>query len=304
MKVILYTPDFNKSWSCGHKVTHALSEGLKKLGIDHSVRRTRNWERDGSEIADVCIVNGWWKKFIDGRTIINRNVIINAQEAAGKPAWCIERGFLLDRELWSGFSIGGFCSNGGDFRAEGMPSDRWDKMDIELKPWRTGGDYILLCAQVPWDAQVQDGNHLEWLIKTIGQIRKHTSRPIKFRGHPKAWRQNNPYGVIPKHVLRLVDHEPLNKEPTTEFEEDLVGAHSVVCYNSNVATLSTIAGVPVITGADCLADPIACREICMVGDDEPGYLRDHRQQWANDLAYKQWHIEEFREALPWLHLMR
>ena len=28
------------------------------------------------------------------------------------------------------------------------------------------------------------------------------------------------------------------------------------------------------------------------------------QQWANDIAYKQFNVEEFREALPWLHLTR
>ena len=325
MRVILYQPDFTRPGTIGWITTTALSEGLTTLGIKHSVRRCRNWEKDGSEIADVCVLNGWWKKFIDGRPATNRNVIIKAQEAAGKPAWCIERGFLLDRDKdWSALSIGGFCTGGslggarqedgtwsGEFRAVGMPPDRWIRMGLELKPWRTGGEYILLCAQVPWDSQVQRSDHVEWLAQTIQEIRKHTDRPIVFRGHPKAWRQANPYHALSKPVLKMVKHSNLACAPTTTFEEDFEGAHAVVTFNSNVATLCNVAGVPVFTGAACLADPIAIRGdwtgrmfLEALAIDPLPRVVDGREQWAYDLAYKQWTVEEFRKALPWMHLMR
>lgn len=300
MKVILYTPDFNIAPNVSHATTMALSEGLTKLGVEHDVRKTKHWRLQGEEIADVAIVNGWWKQYIDGRNKVNRNVVIKAQEAAGKPAWCIERGFLLNREEWSGFSIGGFCSNGGDFRAEGMPPDRWEKLGIQLQPWRTGGDHILICAQVPWDTQVQDGDHLPWLEKTIRDVRKYTDRPIVFRGHPKAWRQPNPYGELSAQALSMVRHEPLDLEPSTKDVEDMANAHAIVTYNSNMATLANVAGLPVFTGADCLADPIANRDWSLL--DSPPH--PDREQWISDLCYKQWHIEEFREAKPWLHLTR
>ncbi len=313
MKVLLYGPDYNRKHEVGWLTTYALSEGLTKLGVEHSVRWTGDWEKDGKEIADICIVNGWWKKFIDGRPRTNRNVIIKAQEAAGKPAWCIERGFLLDREKWSGFSINGFCSNGGDFRAQGMPPDRWIRVGIELQPWRkpTADGYVLLCAQVPWDTQVQDGNHLAWLEETVREIKKHTDRPIVFRGHPKAWRRTNPYSVISKETWALMEYRGTQaKPPSTTFEEDLEGAHCVVCYNSNVAVLCVVAGVPVFTGAACLADPIAvrCKRDCCTMfdmiDDPPVPTEEARRQWACDIAYKQWEMEEWRQGLPWLHLSR
>lgn len=307
----------------------ALSEGLTKLGVDHSVRKTKYFERDGSEVADIAIVNGWLKKFISERGQKNRTQVIEAQAAAGKPAWCIERAFLLDREEWSSLSIGGFSTKGdvggfrqpdgtwsGDYRAEGMPSDRWDKLGIELKPWRqhNKNGHILLCAQVPWDAQVDGGNHIEWLEKTAREIRKHTDRPIRFRPHPKAYRRPLPYGDLTYGFLGLVGVPhvigpglSINNPPTTTFEEDLAGAHAVVCFNSNVATLATVAGVPVFTGAPCLADPIACRELNLIDSintTEGPCLLAARQQWANDIAYKQWNLDEFKEAKPWLHLLR
>lgn len=309
MRVILYLPDYNGPTSCSGQATLALSEGLTKLGVTHDVRSAKKFQ---GEIADIAIVNGWTKKMIGGLDggKKNRNTVIAAQEAAGKPAWCIERGFLLDREKWSAMSIGGFCSNGGDFRAEDMPPDRWEKLGIELKPWRTGGKVILLCAQVPWDAQVDDGNHIAWLEKTVREIRQHTDRPVVFRAHPKAYRRGNPYGELSGEFRDIVippEGMNLTNPPTTTFEEDLAGAHSVVCYNSNVAVLATVAGVPVFTGAPCLADPIACRELNLIdsiNSTEGPCLLAARQQWAYDLAYKQFHLEEFRDGLPWLHLTR
>ena len=288
MRVILYGPDFNRTEEIGWRTTFALSEGLNRLGVKHDVRKTKHWIRDGREIADVCIVNGWWKKFIDGRDKINRNTVIRAQEAAGKPPWCIERAFLLDRDEWSSLSIGGFGVNGGEFRAEGMPPDRWEKLGIKLKPWSEGGDYILLCAQVPWDVQVQDEDHLHWIEAAMDAIQQHTGRPIVFRGHPKAWRQRDPYLPV------VAFSEP----PQTTFEEDVAHAHAVVCYNSNVSVIATICGVPVFTGAFSMAHPIANRDWSLL-DDPP---KPDREQWAWDLAYKQWCVEEFKEALPWLHL--
>ncbi len=295
MKVILYVPDYDKGKSCGRNATLALSQGLESLGVDHDVRKTRDF---CGEIADVAIVNGWTKKMLDGKT--NRNTVIAAQDAAGKPAWCLERGFIGDREMWSSLAIGGFCANGGDFRAEGMPPGRSDPLGIDLEPW-CHGRYILLCAQVPWDAQVDDGNHIDWLEETAREIRKHTDRRIQFRQHPKAYRRGMPYKDLSAEFLEIVNHYRLDCPPDTDFEDELRGgAHAVVCFNSNVATLATVAGVPVFTGGDSLADPIACRDLSLI-DDPP---MPDREQWAYDLSYKQWHLEEFREAKPWLHLTR
>ncbi len=299
MRVILWLPDYTRKDSVSYITTVAFSEGLTKLGIEHTVRHPRGFAED-PEIADVCVVNGWIKAFIEGRGHTNRNDIIRAQLAAGKPPWCIERGFVLSREEWSGISIGGFCSNGGDFRAKDMPPARWEKLGVPLLPWRADGDYVLLTAQVPWDAQVQDHDHLEWLEGAVRAIQAATDRPILFRGHPRAWRHGDPYGRLSTELREAVSHAALNKSPPTKIAVDLEGAYAVCCYNSNVATLATVAGVPVFTGAPCLADPIANRDWALL-DDPP---HPDRAQWAADLAYHQWHIDEFKEGLPWLHLTR
>lgn len=303
MKVILYKPDYNNRHSPSGRALSALSEGLTDMGVAHDVRRARNFD---GEIADVAIVCGWLKKMIAHQR--NRTQVIEAQEAAGKPAWCLERGFLGDREEWSALSIGGFSSCGGDFRVENMPPDRWEMFERDgvatLEPWRTGGDYILLCAQVPWDAQVDDGNHIAWLEKTAKQIRQHTDKPILFRPHPKAYRRGNPYGDLPDEFWRIVDAADIRVPPPTTFDDDLTAAAAVVCFNSNVATLAVLAGVPTFVSAPCNAWPVAFRMDDLRHLDSWGLVLPSRKQWACNLAYKQWSVDEFRRALPWKHLMR
>lgn len=307
MRVIVYLPDYNSHGSPSWEATMALSEGLKSLGVEHDVRSAKKFQ---GEVADIAIVNGWTKKMIGGlegpRGKQNRNSVIAAQAAAGKPAWCIERGFLLDRSAWSAMSIGGFCSNGGDFRAEGMPSDRLEmfqeKHGLKIGWRRLEGDYVLLCAQVPWDAQVDDGNHLDWLEGARRRIRENWAGQIVFRPHPKAYRRKDPYQSLSDEFTGdTFVSAPLDQEPVTTFEQDLVGAHAVCCFNSNVATLALLAGVPAFTDADCLADPMAYRDWSQITFQ---MMLGNRVQWLNDLCYKQWHLEEFRQALPWLHLTR
>lgn len=299
MRVRLYEPDFIGMHSCAGKVTTAMSEGLTKLGVEHEVLHPAAWDR---EVVDVAVVNGWEKKLLDKNGGRTRNEIIRAQRDAGNPAWCLERAFVKDREIWSALSIGGFSAH-GDFRADDMPGDRWKAFDIPLEPWRGDGDYILLCAQVPWDAQVDEGNHIKWLDNTVKFLASKTELPIVFRAHPKAYRNGNadPYGGLSFDSKLLLRVEVT--KPSISFESQLARAAAVVCFNSNVAVLSTIAGVPVFTGAPCMADPIA-RPLGEFPTNLAPIQPKTREQWAHNLAYKQWHLEEYREGLPWLHLTR
>lgn len=298
MKVILYLPDFNGPSSPAYRATENLSAGLTDLGVKHDVRLCRDFD---GEIADVAIVNGWLKEMIANLPTGNRTQVIRAQEDAGKPAWCLERGFIGNRDEWSSLAIGGFCATGGDFRDEGVPMDRWDALGVDLKPWREGGDYVLLCAQVPWDAQVDGWDHIRWLEDTAREIRRHTDIPIRFRGHPKAYRKPEPYGDLSEEFRATVgETHQLEVPPIRAFEEDLSAAFAVVCFNSNVGTLATIEGVPVFTSSTSNVDGVACRDLSQI-EDHP---RPSRAGWCARMGYRQWNMAEFRQALPWRHLTK
>ena len=64
------------------------------------------------------------------------------------------------------------------------------------------------------------------------------------------------------------------------------------------ATQAIIQGVPVFTGPDSLAWPVANKDLTTISLP----FRPDRTQWFNDLAYTEWTIEEISEGLPLKHL--
>lgn len=169
-----------------------------------------------------------------------------------------------------------------DFRNKNMGPERWEALNVHLKPY-SRGEKIILCGQVPWDASVDNHDHKAWILETAHELKRLTSRPIVFRPHPKAQLPQIPgfgYSVRP-------------------LAEDLKDAHCVVTYNSNSAVEALIEGKPVFAFDEgSMAWALANKRLDKI--DEPEY--PNRQQWARDIAHAQWTLEEMREGLAWRHL--
>lgn len=308
----VYKPDWLGMDSCAGRATAALCEYFTTAGIEHTLTHPRDW--NGHTFGDLAIVNGWEKKLLDGFRVTTRNQIVRAYREKGLPVLCIERGFLGDRCAWHGFSINGFAGSDpvGEFRIPAAPGpDRWEKVaeatGVRLRQVERPEDgYILLCAQVPWDAQVDQGNHLAWLEQAAERIAALTDREIRFRPHPKAYRRRDPYGGLSARFCELtrMKRAPTGPVPAT-FEDDLSGAWAVCCWNSNVAVLCNTIGVPVFTDAPCLADPLARRdwESMAARKSVAGPGPEAQAAWAHQMAYRQWHTDEFRSGEAWRHIM-
>jgi hypothetical protein len=89
--------------------------------------------------------------------------------------------------------------------------------------------------------------------------------------------------------------------PERSFEEALEGAWACVTFSSNAAVEAALAGVPVFACDEgSMALPIANRDLSEI---ERPALPD-REQWAFDLAYAQWTLQEFANGSCWQHLCR
>jgi hypothetical protein len=142
-------------------------------------------------------------------------------------------------------------------------------LGIELKPWRTDGEHVLICRQGP-----SSGRHLRinpngWNDIALGRLSKLTKRPIRVR--EKVDRQSRP------------------------LAEDLDNCWCVVTHSSTCAIEAAVAGIPVICTPWGPAWPIATDALERI--EEPPM--PDRRDWLATLAWSQWTMEELA-AGSWL----
>ena len=87
-----------------------------------------------------------------------------------------------------------YTYNKGYFNNVGCKPDRWlqiqKEQNIEIKPWKKNGDYILLLLQNPVDTSLNDlvsrnSDYDNWVKDIIIKISKYTAEDIMVRLHPR-----------------------------------------------------------------------------------------------------------------------
>ena len=191
------------------------------------------------------------------------------------------------------------------------PDDRWKQVkadqQLEVKDWRTKGEYVLLTLQRPGDSSLKNlltkhGSYKGFLEFTINEIKKHTDRKILVRPHPS--RRNDQLKMLAD--LNLPGIEISNNvsaegflSGATALQADFDRAWAVVGFNSNALTESIMEGIPTFSMCpssmawDCSNKDLSTIESPLTFD---------RQQWLNNLSYCQWREDECIAGLPWEHL--
>ena len=295
-----------------------MCKGLKRIGVPFTRKDIGVYEP-----SELAVVVGWLKKILNVKG--GRAEIINEQRNNGRDLLILERAWLKDRDGYHALTWNGFGGHGQRL-SENCPSDRWEKLELEFEPWRTEGKHILLCAQVPWDAQVDGskkdplaegvpiGDHVGWISKTIRRIRERTDRPIVLRFHPKVVRMG-----IRKHfpidkLKDMVDRisEPKSTRATqlskhdhqqirSSLHKDLKNCWAMVAYNSNSGVDAVLKGIPVFLSEKCgRSYPFANKDL----DDINDPVMPDRRQWAQNLAYDQWNNAELTSGEAWCHIAR
>jgi hypothetical protein len=203
-----------------------------------------------------------------------------ALRARGHEVLVMERGYVGDRFRWT--SLGWNGLNGrATFRTPDDPARFTAHHAPLLRPWKSGGDYVLLIGQVPGDASLGGMDLSRWYEETAAHAARAYGLPVRFRPHPMA---------VQRGAAR-----PVHAAPTLggTLDEALAGAAIVVTFNSNTGVDAVLAGVPTVA-ADCgaMAWPMAGRRI---GDR---WTLD-RADWAARLAWCQWDMSEIASGLAW-----
>ena len=253
------------------------------LATGHSV------DVNGSDGIDVI-----WSVLFNGRMAGNRTIWErNIQQQ--KPTIVLEVGGIKRGTTWK-VGLNGI-NRDAFFGDSGNDSSRRNLLGLEVKPWRTSGEYILICGQhdksLQWQGMPRMSN---WFLQTYDEIRKHTDRPIIFRPHPRCRLEHIERGL--KHVYR---QDPRHLNGTyDDFDMGFDNVWATISYSSNPGIHSIIEGVPAFVSTHSLAYE-AGNDIDFLHNIE-NPIRPDRQQWLNDYAHTEWTVEEISQGLPIKHL--
>lgn len=258
-------------------------------GIEGPKELVKNWDYKPSKVA---VVFGVYKSKVPKS--FPRGEIFQRQRSKNLDVIVLETGYINRGDGENHHYAAGFNGLNGraDFRNHDSPDDRAIKLRksglMRVLNWLEGGEYILLCGQVPWDASVENSDHLLWLQAAVDRLKAYSQREILFRPHPKC-------GI----GYRLITGVKMSMG--TPIESDLERAHCVVTYNSNAGVDALLRGVPVFAhdrGSMCW-DVANKSLICVDFPNKPD-----RTPWLNDLCYTQWTLDEMRSGETWRHLSR
>ena len=239
---------------------------------------------------------------------------------SGKPFICIESAVFrrnmpappnpMAYHRWSWTS---YFRDEGDYCNQNSPSDRWEQIqkdqNIEIKPWRTNGEYVLVVLQRPGDTSLRKliekhRSYENFVSYTITEIRKNTNRPIMIRPHPS--RKEDQLKIIESLELKniIISDTPSVAGSLSGGDglyKDFEGAWAVVGFNSNALTESVCEGIP--TFSMC-SSSMAWEMSNKTLDYLENPVTFERQQWLNDLGYCQWREDECLNGDPIRHLLK
>ena len=240
---------------------------------------------------DVAVI---WSVLWHGRMAKNKDVW-DQNRLLGRPVVVLEVGGINRGTTWK-VGLNGI-NRDAYFGEQDNDRTRADGLGLVCKPWRSNGDFILICGQHDKSLQWQNMPPMSnWFLNIYDEIRKYTERPIVFRPHPRCRLDHierglkNVYRQEPNHIANTYD----------DFDMGFDNVWATISYSSNPGTHSCINGVPAFVSTHSLAYNIS-NDIDFLHDIENPYMPD-RRQWLNDYAHTEYTLSEISAGLPLKHL--
>jgi hypothetical protein len=262
--------------------------------------------------SDVAFMLGWVHEH--GKRsphLLFRKEILDRQTAGGGRTIIADSNLFLYKntknpQYYLRYSYDGVFPNSGEYCDQAPDPARWQqiKTDIglELQPWRTHGDHVLLCLQRNGGWSMAGFSTSEWAIQTIIALRKYTGRTLRIRSHPGDKGAARDCQQILQACAVLGIQNVTLSAPTSSLIDDLQNCWAVVNHNSSPAVGAAIEGIPVF-----VTDPThsQCAEIANtdLSQIETPNMPD-RQPWVERLAQFHWSHEEISNGVAWNHMKK
>lgn len=195
-----------------------------------------------------------------------RDGAVKAHEAAGGSVLVVENGYFgrnFNGAEWFALAMG--QHNGAGRWPEG-DAQRWESLGVELKPWRKGGDEIVILASRGMGSMRcrEPKGWSEWAAK---ELARESGLRTRIRSHPGAQAQC----------------------VTGDLETDLANARAVVTWGSTAGLKALTFGVPVFYG---FHDWIGAGAARKVGHWRKGPFLGDRAPTFHRVATAMWSLEE------------
>jgi hypothetical protein len=238
--------------------------------------------------ADVDVI---WSVLWSGRMSKNK-LIWDTARSNNKPVIVLEVGGIQRGTTWK---VGLNGINKGSFFSTGNNNSRAKLLGLNLKPWRTAGEHILICGQHERSLQWQNMPDItQWIKNTIVEIRKFSDRKIIVRPHPRCAIQS-----VENYFNNVSRQIPAKQQGTyDDYDITFSDAHAVINWSSNPGIRAIINGVPAFVGPSSLAYDVANHSL----DNIETPSTPDRDQWLNDYAHTEWTIQEISSGIPLKYL--
>jgi len=251
--------------------------------------------------CDVALIQGFVHEHGKSAPHLQlRQDAVNLQKKTNRRSLIVDSNLFLyadpnNTKTYLRYSFDGVFPTTGFYFDRDIDSNRWRKisqdLNINLKPWRTQGNHILICLQRHGGWSMGGVSVQTWLDQTIAQIRQHSrKRPIIVRTHPGDKKI--------KSILKI-DHKNVQVSVNERLIDDLRHAWATVVYNSSPSVASLIEGVP-----SFITDPLPQHsQTYGVANTDLSLLENpempDRQSWIERISMCHWNFNELRSGEAW-----
>lgn len=257
--------------------------------------------------ADVAVVQGFvhpGSKHVPHLQL--RKNVFEKQQKDNKRSIIVDSNLFLYADKGNSnkflrYSYDGIFPNTGEYCNSDPDMGRWDiiskRLGIELKPWKSRGDSILLCCQRDGGWSMDNQQLMPWLIKIIQEIKKHTDRRIIIRFHP-----GDKHNLKHKRSLARYRLPNVVVSHNTDIRDDFDRSYAVVNYNSSPGVAAAIEGIPVF-----VLDPVKSQARSVSHHDLAdlnNIKQFDRSMWIHKMAQMHWTLDELKDGTAWRHLRK
>lgn len=250
-----------------HYRRDAFTSGLKRAGF-----QVIGGQPDRTKAGDVLTI---WNRYGEYNQIASRF------ERAGGTVFVAENGYLgVDASGIQHYALAVHGHNGSGWWPTGEEK-RFERLGIEPKPWRQGGDHIYVRGQRGIGAPNM-ANPPNWHRSIADLLRRRTSRPVRVMEHPGK--------------------PACDPAQAAHLSAALAGAYACVVWSSASGVRALVEGIPVFYDAPhWVCAGAARRGIAML--EQPLMDGAARGAALERMAWAQWSVAEIATGEPFVRLL-